>query len=224
MQGLIKNCYGWEDFLKRETEKPYFKELERKVEEEYEKYTVFPPYQNILRALELTPKSGVKVVILGQDPYHEKGQATGLAFSVNEGVKLPPSLRNIYKEIADEYGVMPDTVGDLEYLAKQGVLLLNTTLTVREGEANSHKNYGWEKFTDSIILETAKDKSVVFILWGSDAIKKQALLKDNITLTSVHPSPLSAYRGFFGCGHFKKANEILKKNGKEEIRWVRKND
>ncbi len=224
MQGLIKNCYGWEDFLKRETEKPYFKELERKVEEEYEKNTVFPPYQNILRALELTPKSGVKVVILGQDPYHEKGQATGLAFSVNEGVKLPPSLRNIYKEIADEYGVMPDTVGDLEYLAKQGVLLLNTTLTVREGEANSHKNYGWEKFTDSIILETAKDKSVVFILWGSDAIKKQALLKDNITLTSVHPSPLSAYRGFFGCGHFKKANEILKKNGKEEIRWVRKND
>ncbi len=224
MQELIKKCTGWEDFLQNEMSQPYFEKLAKRVNEEYSQKTVFPPYENILRALELTPKDKVKVVILGQDPYHEKGQATGLAFSVKEGVKLPPSLRNIYKEIADEYETTVDTVGDLEYLAKQGVLLLNATLTVREGEANSHKNYGWEIFTDRIIEEIAKDKSVIFLLWGADAIKKQALLQDNITLTSAHPSPLSAYRGFFGCGHFIKTNEILKSQNKEEIRWTRDND
>ena len=140
---------------------------------------------------------------------------------MNEGVKLPPSLRNIFKEIASEYQVTPDTNGNLEYLAKQGVLLLNSTLTVREGQANSHKPFGWEVFTDKIIEIVAKKKDVVFLLWGSDAIKKQSLLKDNIVLTTTHPSPLSAYRGFLGSGHFKKTNEFLSSLGKKEICWVR---
>ncbi len=204
--------------------KPYFVELEEKVNEEYASNTCFPPYNQIFNALKLVDYDDVKVVIIGQDPYHEVGQATGLAFSVNEGVKLPPSLRNIYKEIAEEYGVEPDTNGNLEYLAKQGVMLLNSTLTVREGEANSHKSFGWEVFTDKIIELIAKRKDVVFLLWGSDAIKKQKLLSGNIVFTTTHPSPLSAYRGFLGSGHFRKANEVLLSENKKEICWVRNNE
>ena len=224
MEELIKNCGKWADLLSEEMKKSYFVELAKKVKEEYSKNTCFPPYSKIFSALNLVDYNEVKVVIIGQDPYHEIGQATGLAFSVNEGVKLPPSLRNIYKEIASEYGVVPDTNGNLEYLAKQGVLLLNSTLTVREGEANSHKPFGWEVFTDKIIELIAKRKDVVFLLWGSDAIKKEKLLKDNIVLTTTHPSPLSAYRGFLGSGHFKKANEILLSENKKEICWVRNNE
>ena len=221
MQKLINSCGKWAELLIPEMEKPYFLELEKKVKEEYNSYTCFPPYDKIFNSLKLVDYDDVKVVIIGQDPYHELGQATGLAFSVNEGVKLPPSLKNIFKEIALEYNVTPDTNGNLEYLAKQGVLLLNSTLTVREGQANSHQSFGWEVFTDKIIELVAKKKDVVFLLWGADAIKKQSLLKDNIVLTTTHPSPLSAYRGFLGSGHFKKTNEILKSLGKEEIFWVR---
>ena len=223
MKNLIKGCGKWESLLSEEMQKPYFVELEKRVKEEYSSYTCFPPYDNIFNALRLVDYDDIKVVILGQDPYHELNQATGLAFSVNEGEKLPPSLRNIYKEIAEEYGVEPDTNGNLEYLAKQGVLLLNSTLTVREGHANSHKSFGWEFFTNKIIELVAKRKDVVFLLWGSDAIKKQKILRDNIVFTTTHPSPLSAYRGFLGSGHFKKANEVLLSENKKEICWVRNN-
>ena len=205
-------------------QKPYFIELEKKVKDAYLTKTCFPKYENIFNSLRLVDYDDVKVVIIGQDPYHEVGQATGLAFSVSEGVKLPPSLRNIFKEISLEYQVEPDTNGNLEYLAKQGVLLLNSTLTVEEGHANSHKSFGWEVFTDKIIELVAKRKDVVFLLWGGDAIKKQNLLKDNIVFTTTHPSPLSAYRGFIGSGHFKKANDALLALDKKEIYWVRNNE
>ena len=219
MQKHIKN--GWDKLLHEEMQKEYFVNLQKKVEDAYSSSTCFPPYENIFNALNLTSYEDIKVVIIGQDPYHEKGQATGLAFSVNEGVKLPPSLRNIYKEIASEFGTIPDTNGNLEYLAKQGVLLLNTTLTVEEGKANSHKSFGWETFTDSIIKLVSNKRDVIFMLWGADAIKKQALLKDNIVLTTTHPSPLSAYRGFLGSGQFLKVNEILSSQNKKEINWTR---
>lgn len=224
MQELISNLGKWSYILKDETSKPYFSDLARLIDNEYRNKTIFPPYNDIFRALRLTDYDEVKIVILGQDPYHEKGQATGLAFSVNEGVRLPPSLRNIYKEIAAEYNTEIDTNGDLTYLAKQGVLLLNSCLTVEEGRANSHKSCGWETFSDRVIRETAKKEDVVFLLWGSDALKKQTYLQNNYVLTAAHPSPLSAYRGFLGCGHFKKANEILLSLGKTEICWTRKND
>lgn len=223
MQELINNLGSWTSLLQEEIQKDYFVALNDKVDRAYSEGKCFPPYENIFNSLRLTDYNDIKVVIIGQDPYHEQGQATGLAFSVNEGVKLPPSLRNIYKEIASEYGGEVDTNGNLEYLAKQGVLLLNTTLTVSEGKANSHNNFGWEIFTDKIIELVSKNKEVIFLLWGKDAIKKQSLLKDNIVLTTTHPSPLSAYRGFLGCGHFKKVNEILAKMGKTEICWIRNN-
>lgn len=217
----INNLGKWSELLADEVKKPYFVELVKNIEREYAENVVFPPYEKVFNALSLTSFDEVKVVILGQDPYHEIGQATGLAFSVSEGTKLPPSLRNIYKEIADEFGGDVDTNGDLTYLAKQGVLLLNSTLTVREHQANSHKMYGWEIFTDKIIELVAKNKDVIFLLWGNDAIKKQAMLQNNIVITSAHPSPLSAYRGFLGSGQFRKVNEILRAQNKTEICWTR---
>ncbi len=213
---------GWDAALEDEFEKDYFKDLLNKVDEEYANYTVYPARGKIFSALTNCDLKDVKVVILGQDPYHEPGQAHGMSFSVMPGVDIPPSLKNIYKEIENEYGYKAPNHGYLMSWAKQGILLLNATLTVREHQANSHAKFGWQKFTDRVIQEVAKlDSPVVFLLWGRNAIAKKAFIDENkhLVLTSVHPSPLSAYAGFFGNGHFKKANEYLKAHGKEEINW-----
>lgn len=212
----------WDNVLEEEMEKPYFKELLNKVDDEYKKYTVYPARNKIFSALTNCPLSEVKVVILGQDPYHEEGQAHGMSFSVMPGIEIPPSLKNIYKEIENEYGYKPASHGYLMKWAKQGVLLLNATLTVREHQANSHSKYGWQRFTDKIIEEVSnQDKPVVFLLWGRNAIAKEGLIdtSKHLVLKSVHPSPLSAYAGFFGNNHFKKANEFLKEHGRKEIDW-----
>lgn len=212
----------WADALGLEFKKPYYESLFNFVRSEYKSGIVFPPADDIFNALHMTPLSRVKVVILGQDPYHEPGQAHGLSFSVKPGVKIPPSLENIYKEIRDDLGVATPENGDLTYLAKQGVLLLNTVLTVRAHQANSHKGKGWEEFTDSIILQVNNlDSPVVFMLWGAPAGKKSVLLNNpnHLILKAPHPSPLSAYRGFFGCKHFSKANEFLISKGLEPISW-----
>lgn len=213
---------GWDSALEDEFEKPYFKELLEKVDEEYSKYKVYPPRGKIFAALTNCDINDIKVVILGQDPYHEEGQAHGMCFSVLPGVEVPPSLKNIYKEIQAEYGFAPPNHGYLMSWAKQGILLLNTTLTVREHQANSHSTYGWQKFTDRVIQEVnKKEEPVVFLLWGRNAISKQKFIDENkhYVLTSAHPSPLSAYQGFLGNGHFKKANDFLKMQGKTEINW-----
>lgn len=213
---------GWDAALEDEFEKPYFKELLEKVDEEYSKYKVYPPRGKIFAALTNCDINDIKVVILGQDPYHEEGQAHGMCFSVLPGVEVPPSLKNIYKEIQAEYGFAPPNHGCLMSWAKQGILLLNTTLTVREHQANSHSTYGWQKFTDRVIQEVnKKEEPVVFLLWGRNAISKQKFIDENkhYVLTSAHPSPLSAYQGFLGNGHFKKANDFLKMQGKTEINW-----
>jgi len=184
--------------------------------------TVYPSNDNIFRALELTPIEDVKVVILGQDPYHGEGQAHGLSFSVQKGVKIPPSLRNIYKELNADIGMDIPDHGFLEGWAKQGVLLLNTTLTVEAGQAASHQGQGWEDFTDRIIEQiNAQDRLVVFMLWGSHAQKKIDMIngQKHMVLTAPHPSPLSAHRGFLGCKHFSKANAFLKAHGQNEINW-----
>jgi uracil-DNA glycosylase len=212
----------WGDILANEVGKEYFKKLTGFVMDEYKHNEVFPKKNEIFNALKTTSYQQTKVVIIGQDPYHEKGQAHGLCFSVNDGVKLPPSLRNIFKEIESDLGVKLPKSGDLTRWARQGVLLLNAVLTVKQGEANSHKNRGWEKFTDNIIasLNNKKDP-IVFILWGAKARDKSKLLtnKNHKILESAHPSPLSAYNGFFGCKHFSKANEFLKNLGQEVINW-----
>ena len=213
---------GWDKYLEDEFEKEYFKELLVKVDEEYSKYKVFPPRHKIFSAFTNCDINDIKVVILGQDPYHEEGQAHGMCFSVLPNVKIPPSLVNIYKEIQNELGIEPPNHGYLLSLAKQGILLLNTTLTVREHQANSHSKFGWQKFTDRVIEEVNKqEKPVVFLLWGRNAISKKELIDESkhLVLTSVHPSPLSAYGGFFGNGHFLKTNEFLKSKGREEINW-----
>ncbi len=184
--------------------------------------TVYPSNDNIFRALELTPFETVKVVILGQDPYHGAGQAHGLAFSVQRDVKIPPSLRNIYKELNDDIGMDIPDHGFLEGWAKQGVLLLNTTLTVEDGKPASHQGRGWEEFTDAIIAQVNDLKRpVVFMLWGAHAQKKSDMIdgQKHLILTASHPSPLSAHRGFLGCKHFSKANNYLKANGQTEINW-----
>ena len=214
----------WKDFLNKEKELEYYKILHEKVMEEYQKYTVYPPYHLIYNAFKLTPFDQVKVVIVGQDPYHEFNQATGLAFSVNKGVALPPSLQNIYKELENEYNVKINQDGDLSYLAKQGVLLLNRTLTVREHEANSHQSFGYDILLNHVIEALNKDdKPKVFILWGSFArsLKSMITNPNHLILESSHPSPLSAYRGFFGNNHFIKTNEFLKSHNLEEIRWIK---
>lgn len=213
---------GWDEVLEDEFEKPYFKELLEKVDEEYSKYKIYPPRGKIFSALTHCDIKDVKVVILGQDPYHEEGQAHGMCFSVMPGVDIPPSLKNIYKEIQAEYGFEQPNHGYLVSWSNQGVLLLNTTLTVREHQANSHSTYGWQKFTDRIIQEVNKqEKPVVFLLWGRNAIAKQKFIDENkhLVLTSAHPSPLSAYQGFLGNGHFKKTNDFLKMQGRTEINW-----
>lgn len=218
----VKIEESWKVILKDEFEKPYFKILTDFVRKEYQTQTVYPPAKLIFNAFDLCPFDKVKVVMIGQDPYHGPGQAHGLCFSVNDGINVPPSLVNIYKEIKEDLGIEPPASGNLERWAKQGVLLLNATLTVRARTAGSHQNKGWEEFTDRVIKELSeKRKDVVFMLWGSYAQKKGAIIdtKKHCVLTSVHPSPLSAYRGFLGCKHFSKANEYLKSKGLAEICW-----
>lgn len=216
----LKN--SWDDKLKLEFEKSYFINLQEFLIDEYKNNTIFPKRNNIFNALKFTAYEDVKVAILGQDPYHGEGQAHGLSFSVQPGVKIPPSLLNIYKELRDDVGCYIPNNGYLMTWAKQGVLLLNTVLTVREGQANSHKNKGWEKFTDEIIsILNNREKPIVFLLWGNNAKEKMKIITNpnHYILTSVHPSPLSATRGFMGCKHFTKTNEILKSIGEEEIQW-----
>lgn len=214
---------NWSVFIEEEGKKEYYKKLMKSVDEEYRNHVCYPEYKNIFRALELTSMDDVKVVILGQDPYHEKGQAHGLAFSV-ETKKLPPSLINIYREMQNDLEIVVRQDGNLEYLAKQGVLLLNTILTVREKEAFSHKDLGWEIFTDNIIsLLNSLNQPIVFILWGAAAQAKKRFLNNpnHLILTSAHPSPLSSYRGFFGSKPFSKTNEYLRSNGIKPIEWIK---
>ncbi len=217
---MIEN--EWLEYLKPEFSKPYYRELYNFVKEEYSTKEIFPPSDKIFSALEHTSVKDVKVVIIGQDPYHEPGQAHGMSFSVLPGVKTPPSLQNMYKELNTELGCYIPNNGYLVKWADQGVLLLNAVLTVRSGAANSHKGKGWEQFTDAVIRAVnAQDRPVVYLLWGSNARAKKALINNpkHLVLETVHPSPLSAYNGFFGCGHFKKANEFLKENGLTPIDW-----
>jgi uracil-DNA glycosylase len=213
---------SWKEALLDEFEKPYFIELTKFLREEKKNQTIYPPGSMIFSAFNYTPLASVKVVILGQDPYHGEGQAHGLSFSVPKGIALPPSLRNIYKELREDIGIVPPTSGCLQGWAKQGVLLLNTTLTVRKVQAFSHAGKGWETFTDEVIKVISKYRAgIVFILWGKHAQKKVTLIdtSKHFILTSAHPSPLSAYNGFFGCKHFSKTNEILQNNGLETINW-----
>ncbi|MDF9796727.1 uracil-DNA glycosylase [Catalinimonas alkaloidigena] len=218
----VKIAPSWKKHLNDEFTKPYFMSLVEFVKDEYGKHTVYPPGKEIFRAFDLTDFDNVKVVILGQDPYHGPNQANGLAFSVRDGLKMPPSLVNIFKEIKQEYGKEFPPSGNLERWAKQGVLLLNATLTVRARQAGSHQKKGWEEFTDSVIKHISEEKeNVVFMLWGAYAQKKGEIIDEtrHLVLKSPHPSPFSADRGFFGNDHFKKANAFLKEKGKEEIDW-----
>lgn len=219
---MVQFNNSWDILLKNEFEKPYYLNLRKFLVNEYKTQTVYPNMNDIFNALKYTDYQGVKVVILGQDPYHQPNQAHGLCFSVKKGVNPPPSLQNIYKEIHAEYGFPVPNHGELTYWAKQGVLLLNTVLTVRQSQPNSHKGMGWEIFTDDIIsLLNQRPEPMVFLLWGANARAKAKLITNpsHLVLTSAHPSPLSAYNGFFGNGHFKRANEFLKQNGMEEIDW-----
>ena len=213
----------WEKALAPEFKKAYYRKLYYAVKEEYRTHVVYPPSGEILTAFHLTPLEKVKVVILGQDPYHEPNQAQGLAFSVRKGVQVPPSLVNIYQELHEDLGCEIPSHGDLSSWARQGVLLLNTCLTVRAHQAFSHQGLGWEEFTDAAIKAVDReDRPIVFILWGSPARKKKALITNEkrLILESPHPSPLSAYRGFFGSRPFSKANEYLVKNGETPIDWA----
>lgn len=213
---------GWREKLQPEFDKPYFSRLVDFVKEEYRRAVVYPPGRLIFNAFNLCPYSSVKVVLLGQDPYHEPGQAQGLCFSVADGVPFPPSLTNIFKEINGDLGAPVPASGDLSRWARQGVLLLNATLTVREHAAGSHQRRGWEEFTDSVIrLLSAEREHLVFILWGGYAGSKAQLVDSgkHLVLRSAHPSPLSAYRGFFGNHHFSLANDYLRRHGEEPINW-----
>ncbi len=212
----------WLDPLRPEFSRPYYKKLYRTVYEEYSKFVVYPPSDDIFNAFALTPLKQVKVVILGQDPYHEPGQAHGLCFSVRPGIDIPPSLQNIYQELHDDLGCAIPNHGCLTKWASQGVLLLNTVLTVRAHQANSHRNIGWEEFTDAAIrVLNTQERPIVYILWGRPAQAKQAMLDNpqHLVLTAPHPSPLSAYRGFFGSRPFSKANTFLKEHGVEPVDW-----
>lgn len=220
---MIRISQNWLNILSDEFNKEYFKNLQKFLDAEYAKYTVYPKAENIFNALNLVKFENVKVVILGQDPYHEPGQAHGLAFSVESG-KFPPSLQNIYKEIENEFGQKMSAVnGNLINLEKQGVLLLNTVLTVRKGEANSHKDKGWEILTGKIIEKlNEREAPIVFLLWGNQAKKlgEKITNKNHLVLSCAHPSPLSAYNGFFGCNHFLKANQFLINHGLSPINWI----
>ncbi len=214
---------SWLDVLKKEFDSPYFLELKKFLIEEKRKYRIYPPGPDIFAAFNHTPFDSVKAVILGQDPYHGKGQAHGLCFSVNKGVATPPSLVNIFKELNSDLGVAIPSHGNLKKWADQGVLLLNATLTVRAGSPGSHQNKGWETFTDAAISALSEKRSgLVFMLWGSYAQAKQGLIDNSRhhILKAPHPSPFSVRRGFFGCRHFSAANSILRDQGKEEIDWA----
>lgn len=219
---MVQFNNSWDILLKDEFEKPYYLNLRKFLAQEYKTQTIYPHMNDIFNALKYTDYQNVKVVILGQDPYHQPNQAHGLCFSVKKGVNPPPSLQNMYKEIHAEYGFPIPNHGELTYWAEQGVLMLNTVLTVRESQPNSHQGMGWEIFTDDIIsLLNQRPEPMVFLLWGANARAKTKLITNpaHLVLTSAHPSPLSAYNGFFGNNHFKKANEFLKQNGMEEIDW-----
>lgn len=218
----VKIESGWKAQLQSEFDKPYFAQLTQFVRQEYATTTVYPPGKLIFNAFDLCPFDKVRVVIIGQDPYHEPGQAHGLCFSVNDGVQFPPSLQNIFKEINSDLGIPIPTSGNLTRWAEQGVLLLNATLTVRAHQAGSHQHRGWEEFTDAVIRKVNENREhVVFILWGSYAQKKGAFIdrSRHLVLTSAHPSPLSVYRGFYGNHHFSLANDYLQKNGLPPVQW-----
>lgn len=222
MNCVVKLENRWDNILKNEFEKDYYKKIREFLKYEYSHYRVYPDMNDIFNSLKYADYDNIKVVIIGQDPYHEEGQAHGLSFSVKPGIEIPPSLVNIYKELHDDLGCYIPNNGYLVKWAKQGVLLLNNVLTVRAHLANSHKNCGWETFTDEIIRQlNEREKPVVFLMWGSCAKQKEALITNpnHYILKTVHPSPLSAYRGFFGCKHFSKANKILVENGEEPIDW-----
>jgi uracil-DNA glycosylase len=214
---------SWKNLLIGEFNLPYFHTLRNFLVEEKKQYTIFPPGNQIFSAFELTPFDSVKVVLLGQDPYHGKGQAHGLCFSVPSGINSPPSLVNIFREIQNDLGLPMPLNGNLESWARQGVLLLNATLTVRANQPGSHQNKGWEMFTDQVIRTLSKEKNgLVFLLWGKFAQAKESLIDPNkhFVLKAAHPSPYSASAGFFGCKHFSKTNEILRSQGKQEITWA----
>lgn len=213
---------SWLDVLRDEFEAPYFKELEMNLAKAYDEEIVYPPKEDLFSALNLTPFSKVKVVIIGQDPYHGPGQAHGLSFSVKKGIKLPPSLVNIFKELQDDLGIVPPKDGNLEAWAREGVLLLNNQLSVVGGKPMSHKDLGWNELTDKIIkVLNEKKKHLVFILWGSPAQKKAKVVshRDHHIIQSVHPSPLSSYRGFFGSKPFSKANAYLESQSIKPVKW-----
>ncbi|HAL20383.1 MAG TPA: uracil-DNA glycosylase [Ruminococcaceae bacterium] len=219
---MVRLGNDWDGILADEWQKPYYKALHEFLKQEYSTRRIYPDMHDIFNALKYTAFKDTKACIIGQDPYHGPGQAHGLCFSVKKGVALPPSLVNIYKEISDDLNVQMPPYGELTGWAKQGVLLLNTVLTVRAGSPNSHKDKGWEQFTDRVISELNKKKTpVVFLLWGANADQKARIITNPLhkKLVTVHPSPLSAYRGFFGCRHFSKTNAILKANGLKEIEW-----
>lgn len=221
---MIKITEEWDEILKEEFSSPEYLKLREFLKTEYSAHTIYPSMYDIFNAMKNTSFKDIKAVILGQDPYHEKGQAMGLSFSVPKGIEKPPSLVNIFKEIKAETGEDMPSSGDLTGWAKQGVLLLNAVLTVREHMANSHRGKGWESFTDGIIKKISdRRENVVFLLWGGNARSKKTLIdgKKHLILECAHPSPLSAYNGFFGCGHFIKANEYLIKHGKKPIIWSR---
>ena len=212
----------WDQVMEGEFEKEYYLKLREFLKREYFTQTIYPDMNNIFNAMKLTPYSSVKAVIIGQDPYHEPGQAHGLCFSVLKGTQIPPSLRNIYKEINDDLGIPPAPHGELTKWAENGVLLLNNVLTVRRANANSHKGMGWEYFTYDVIMKlNEREKPMVFLLWGGNAKSKTRLITNpaHLVLTAAHPSPLSAYNGFFGCRHFSRCNEFLAAHGIEPVDW-----
>lgn len=213
---------SWDDILKEEFQSQNYRDIREFLKKEYFSQTIYPPMEDIFNCFRLTPYENVKAVILGQDPYHGEGQAHGLCFSVKQGTDAPPSLVNIFKELKSDLGIEIPSSGDLTAWAKHGVLLLNTVLTVREHQPNSHKGKGWEQFTDAVIKKLSdREKPMVFILWGANARTKKALIDTNkhLVLESAHPSPLSCYNGFFGCKHFSKANAFLSSHAIEPIDW-----
>lgn len=220
---MVRIGNDWDEIIGEEFQKPYYLRLREFLKQEYARGRVFPEKQNIFNALKTTPYNQVKAVIIGQDPYHEVGQAHGLCFSVQKGCAIPPSLRNMYKELYDDLGIVPAIHGELTSWARQGVLLLNAVLTVREGSANSHKGMGWETFTDEIIKTLNERKTpIAFILWGANAKSKAQFITSphHKVFTAAHPSPLSAYNGFFGCRHFSKVNTFLSENDIVPIDWA----
>lgn len=218
----VKISPQWKALFGEEFDKPYFAQLVSFVKQEYASRQVFPAGRNIFRAFDKCDPDNLKVVIIGQDPYHGPGQANGLCFSVNDGVQFPPSLINIFREVQEDTGTPVPSSGNLDRWAEQGVLLINAVLTVRAHEAASHAGHGWEQFTDAVVRSIAlRKQGIVYMLWGSYAQRKAAVVdpQRNCILKTVHPSPLSAYRGFFGCRHFSKANEYLQSIGREPVRW-----